>query len=168
MGKSIITLCYRKIIDVNSVRAWEKMIFDDTYSEFCMQAQYYNQENRYQSFAQLIREVPGADKLHFLVSSAAYGYIQQLKERIPDIVNALGKQFLTFRKFKFEIINSDIRNKAAHQVAVNFFSEELIWFDTIGNSLLVAENETAGVETVLTNLFVLQPFLNIYSVKEGG
>lgn len=163
MAKRTITLCYRKIIDASSTRPWDKMVFEDSYMEFKMQAQLYNQEKKYRSFAGLIQHVPGAEKLHFLVSAAVTGYIGQLNENIPDILNNLGKHFLKFTQFEFEIINSDFQDTTKHQVAVNFYSEPLLWHDTIGNYLLVSDKKAAEGE-VLTNLFALQPYLTIYSL----
>ncbi len=89
MHKRIIRLCYRKIIDAQSNGVWEKYVFDDTYTEFLLQFQFYNQEKKYHSFAALIADTPNAERLHFLVSSAATGYVQQLNGKIPDVTNAL-------------------------------------------------------------------------------
>lgn len=158
-----ISLCYRKIIDVTSPKPWEKLVFEDSYTEFKMQVQYFNQEKKYRTFAELMQSVPGADKLHFLVSAAVMGYVQQLHEIIPDIVNNLGKHFLKFTRFQFEIINSDLQDKSKHQVAITFYTTPLVWFDTIENYLLVSDqNKTAG--EVLTHLFQLQPYLSIHSL----
>lgn len=142
---------------------WEQLVFNDTYAEFLLQAQYYNPDKKYSSFAQLIQHTPQAEKLHFLVSSACIGYLQQLNEKIPDIYNILGKQFLTFKRFHFEIINSDINTKAVHQVAINFYSEPLLWHDTIGNYLLVSDHHAE--HTALTDLVQLVPFLSIHTLK---
>jgi len=163
MSTRIINLCYRKIIDANTTGIWEQLVFNDTYTEFLMQAQYYNQEKKHTNFAQLIQQVPDAGRLHFLVSAACVEYLQQLNERIPDIFNILGNKFLNFKSFHFEIINSDIRQRSAHQVAISFYSEPLIWHDTVGNYLLVSEKESSKPE--LTDLVQLIPFLSIYSLK---
>jgi hypothetical protein len=163
MGQRTITLCYRKIIDAQATRPWEKMVFEDTYTEFRMQAQLHNQEKRYRTFAELLHHVPGADQLHFLVSSAAMGYLRQLNDLIPDIINNLGRHFLKFTKFQFEIINSDLQDISKHQVAISFYSDPVVWHDTIGQYLLVSDGkETEG--EVLTHLFQLQPFLSIHSL----
>ena len=164
MVNRTITLCYRKVIDASAAKPWEKLVFEDSYTEFKMQAQLYNQEKKYSSFAELRQQVPGADQLHFLVSAAVIGYIQQLKETIPDILNNLGKQFLRFTKFQFEIINSDLQDKSKHQVAINFYSEPLCWHETIGNFLLVSDKPAEAGE-VQTNLFQLQPYMNINSLQ---
>jgi hypothetical protein len=167
MAKKIIRLCYRKVIDASSSKQWDKYVFESTYTEFLMQAQLYNREKKYSSFGELIQHVPGAEKLHFLVSAATIGYLQQLNRLMPDILNNLGKQFLPFSDYRFEIINSHIINKSVHQVAINFFSEPLIWHDTIENYLLVSPANAERVDDgVLTDLMLLQPFLGIYSIKQ--
>jgi len=154
MQKAIIQLQYRKIIDSNSAQPWEKLVFDDSYTEYLMQVQFYNAEKKYNTFSQLIRHVPGSDKLHFLVSASVIGYVKQLNGIVPDILNNVGKHLLPFKNFRFEIINSDIKNKAAHQVAVNFFSDPLIWHDTINNHLLVSiQNKNLNKDEVLTEMF---------------
>jgi hypothetical protein len=166
MNKRIIRLCYRKVIDAASQKPWDKFVFDSSYKEFLMQSQFYNQEKKYNTFSELIQNVPGAEKLHFLVSTSIVGYLQQLKGIVPDILNNAGKHFLRFENYRFELINSDIKNKVAHQVAVNFFSEPLTWHDTIGNYLLISSSSAEKTEDgVLTELVQLQPFLSIYSLK---
>ena len=168
MAKKVIRLCYRKIIDASSQKSWEKYVFDSTYKEFLMQAQLYNPGKKYNTFGEIIMNVPAADKLHFLVSASIVGYLQQLGGKIPDILNNLGKHLLEFKDYRFEIINSDIKNKAGHQVAINFFSGPLIWHDTINNYLLVSPLGAAKTEDgVLTDLIAMQPFLSIYSLKEA-
>jgi hypothetical protein len=161
----VIRLVYRKIIDVSSQAPWEKNVFNDSYKEFLMQAQLYNQEKKYNTFGELIAYVPDAEKLHFLVSGSIIGYLKQLNGKVPDILNNNGKHFLPFSGYKFEIINSDIRNKDKHQVAVNFMSVPLTWHDTIGSQLLVSLQADSLNGEILTEQFALQPFLSIYSLK---
>ena len=159
---------YRKVIDANSPKSWEKHVFNDSYTEFLMQSQLYNRDKKYSSFGELLAYVPNAEKLHFLVSGSVVGHLQQLNGKVPDILNNLGKLFLPFNNYRFEIINSDIRDKSKHQVAINFFSAAIGWHDTVDNQLLVSVDEqadTAGDE-VLTDMFAMQPFLSICSLKK--
>lgn len=166
MGQKIIRLCYRKIIDSSSQKIWDKYVFDSTYTEFLLQAQFYNQQKKYKTFGELIQHVPNAEKLHFLVSASITGYLKHLNETVPDIVNNLGRQFLPFKNYNFEIINSDIKNKNDHQVAISFFSEPLIWHDTIGDFLLVSDIKKKACEDGQnTDMVKMQPFLSIYSLK---
>jgi hypothetical protein len=156
-------------MDATAKGAWEKYVFDDTYTEFLMQSQLYNQDKKYQSFAELVSHVPGAEKLHFLVSAAITGYLRQLNGLIPDIVNNNDKHFLSFTNYRFEIINSDINNKSAHKIAVSFYSPQLVWHETINDFLLVSDtgnqNNAAGDGMILTEMVRLQPFLSIYSIS---
>jgi hypothetical protein len=167
MPKGIIRFCYRKIIDALSQKQWDKYVFESTYAEFLMQSQFYNREKKFTRFSELLINVPAAEKLHFLVSSAMTGYLQQLGGKVPDISNNLGRHFLLFKNYRFEIIESDIKDKKIHNVAINFFSEPLLWHDTINDFLLVSDpGAEKNEDGVITEMVQLQPFLSIYSLKE--
>lgn len=163
----IIRLIYRKVIDASATKDWDQLLWEGSWYEYLLQEQNFNKEKQYNTFAELTAHVPDADKLHFLVTPAIVGYLKQLNGKVPDITNGIGKTFLPFKGYKFEIINADITDKRKHQVAVSFISEPLIWHDTIGTSLLLSaiDNHTENGETV-TDLLPLQPFLSIYSIKE--
>ena len=167
MSKKIIRFCYRKIIDSGSEKHWDKYVFENSYAEFQMQSQLYNKEKKYTKFAELLLNVPASEKLHYLVSASITGYLQQLNGIIPDILDNLGRHFLAFKQYRFEIINSDIKNKSAHKIAINFFSEPFQWHETIGNYLLVSslkkENTEDGPQT---HLLQIQPQLSIHSLQE--
>lgn len=166
MKKGIIRFCYRKIIDITAQKAWDKLVFESTYTEFLMQAQFYNQQKKYNTFSELLQHVPGAEKLHFLVSAAIIGYLPQLEDRMPDILDSQGKLFLGFSHYQFEIINSDIKKKPGHQVAINFLSDSMVWHDTVNSYLLVsAVNAEKMNDGVHTHLLQLQPFFGIHSIK---
>ncbi|KQM74890.1 hypothetical protein ASE74_02600 [Pedobacter sp. Leaf216] len=165
MLKKVITLCYRKIIDTTNTSAWDKFVHEDSFAEFKMQAQFYNQEQRFTTFAEMLINTPEAEKLHFLVSAAITGYLRQLNGIIPDIMDNLGRRFLTFENFKFELINSDINDLEKHKIAINFFSKPLLWHDTVDNLLLVSQFKEANEAEVFTNLFQIQPFVSIHAIK---
>jgi hypothetical protein len=168
MQKGIIRLCYRKVIDAQSLKPWEKLVFEDTYTEFLMQSQLYNHEKKYAAFSDIITHVPAAERLHFLVSAAVIGYLQQLQGKVPDLTNNLGRLFLPFNNYRFEIINSHIKDRLKHQVAISFFTDHLIWHDTIGNQLLLSIPGNTENDETLTELFTLPPFVSIYSLKTPG
>ena len=161
----MIVLCYRKIIDSTNNNPWDRYVHEDSFSEFKMQAQYYNQEQRFTTFAEMLLNAPEAEKLHFLVSAAITGYLRQLNGIIPDVLDNLGRRFLTFENFKFELINSDINSLEKHKIAINFFSKPLIWHDTINDQLLVSQLKGSNEEEIFTNLFQIQPFVSIHAIK---
>jgi hypothetical protein len=166
MNKGIIRLAYRKIIDAGAQNVWEKYVFDATYQEYLIQAQNYNPDKKFYTFAELLHHVPYAEKLHFLVSASVINYLKQLNGRVPDILNNQGKLFLPFTKYRFEIIDSDIRDRLKHRIVVEFISEPLIWLDSIDNLLLVALNDGNGEDGYLTDMLAMRPFLSIHSLKQ--
>ena len=171
MAKGLIKLSYRKIIDAASTGLWDKHVFADTHKEFYMQAQFFDQQNKYSTFREIVENVPKADQMHYLVSTAAVGYIRQLNERMPDVVNAFGKLFLPFRNFRFEILQSHRKNKEQHKVAIYFYSETLTWIDTIDNHLVLAigdkfEALNKGQE-IETETLLMKPGLSISSYQKG-
>jgi hypothetical protein len=168
MNTCIITLCYRKIIDANVAKQWDKLVFESSYLEFKMQAQNYSLGTSFTTYADLVRHVPKAKQLAGMITPSITGYVQQLAGIVPDMLNNVGKRFLKFNKFQLEIINSDINDKAKHQVAINFYTEPLIWHHTVENFLLLSDYKPAETENeeVLTNLFQVQPYVNIYSLKK--
>ncbi|GGE54667.1 hypothetical protein EV200_102584 [Pedobacter psychrotolerans] len=165
MPQKVITLCYRKIIDSTATNPWDKFIHEDSFTELKMQSQFYNQEGKHSTFAEIILNVPGSEKLHFLVSAAITGYLQQLNGIIPDVLDNLGRRFLTFENFKFEIINSDLNQIDKHKVAINFFSRPLLWHDSIDQYLLVSAFNKKTTDEIFTNLFQIQPFVSIHAIK---
>lgn len=165
MKNRIIQLCYRKVIEATSVKPWDKLVFEASYTEFRMQVQLFDPEQKYRRFADVLRHVRGAEQLHFLVSSAVTGYMVQLNDVVPDVVNALGKHFLRFQHFRFEIINSDVLDSTKHQVAINFYSGSLIWHDTIDGQLVVSREKTEKDGIYAIEQFPLQPFLAIHSLQ---
>lgn len=169
MPKGLIRLAYRKLIDASSQKPWDKLVFDETYQEFFMQAQLYNPNNTYQTFQELLDNVPKAEQLHYLTSRVAMGYLKQQNQRIPDVVNALGAACLPFTEFKFEIQASHVERKDAHRIAIFFYSDPMTWIDTIDGQLLLANGDQQAAlqagQLVSTELIALQPNLSIWSFQ---
>jgi hypothetical protein len=168
MNKRVIILCYRKIIDIYAVKPWEKMVFDDSYMEFKMQAQNFTQGTPFTTYAELVNNLPESLKLSAMVTPSITGYVHQLNGITPDILNNVGRRFLKFDRFQLEIINSNINDVNKHQIAVNFFSVPLLWIDTINDFLLVTDQlskpETNDAE-IITQLVQLPSYVNIHSMK---
>ncbi|GAB3935522.1 hypothetical protein [Larkinella terrae] len=171
-SKGIIKLCYRKIIDASSQKPWDQMVFNDTHLEFYMQAQRLDPESKYPTFRLLRENLPRAEQLHFLTSTAAIGYIRQLNDQVPDVTNQFGKLCLPFKNFKFEIIDSHIQDKSQHKIAIYFYSEPLTWLDTIGTNLLIVygdqTTQLAAGQGLETDLIPLVPFLSISHISFPG
>lgn len=162
----VITIAYRKMISAGSQKAWDKIVFEDTYTEFRMQAQYFTSGLVITRFDELMKAKPAAEKLHFLVSTAASGYVKQLNGIIPELADSFGTPCLSFEKYRFEIIQSDVHDKSLHHVAIWFYSNPMIWLDTIGTQLLVTPfTGTAYKNEMLTHHLQLPANAGIYSLE---
>lgn len=169
MNSRVITLCYRKLVDANSTKQWEKLVFDDSYLEFKMQAQNFTAGTAYTTYSDLVNNIPNARALPGMVAHAITGYIQQLNGVMPDLLNNIGQRFLRFEKFQLVIINSDINQKEKHHIAIDFYSAPLTWIDTVNSSLLVSYNqpnaEDGTAVEMISHLLQLPPYVNIHTVK---
>lgn len=165
--KKEITFCYRKIIGNEAVKPWDKRIFDDSYLEYRMQVQNFEKHKDYLSYGELIHYSPEAKSLNARVAPAITGYIQQLQNITPDILNNLGRRFLKFNKFTFELINSHFEQKEKHQVGINFFSEPYIWEETVGNYMIVTlKDQPKSNAPQLAETILMPPYLGIYTIKD--
>jgi len=163
MSKAFVKIKYRHIIDNTCQTSFEKDVFHDTYSEFLMQAQSYNQDNRFTTFSQLVNNNPKANSLHYKVGFAIGLYVKDLNNIIPVLKDSLDKTVVSFAMHQFEIIDSDITNKAAHKVAITYTSQTLLLLDTIGKYFLLSNDEKAnGVnEPAETFMLKMQPGLSV-------
>jgi len=170
MARGLIRLCYRKTIDATCSDRWAKLVFDATHKEFFMQAQQFDQQKKYTTFSEIITNVPKAEAMHYLVSTAAAGYMQQLNGVVPDVRNAFDKTFLLFRNFRFEILQSHIRDKNQHKVVIYFYSEILTWLHGFDRFLIVAPGDQTGAlekgDEVQTETIELSASLSIRSYQE--
>lgn len=165
MNKGPVILSYRKIIDRHHQGLWEQLVWQAAFEEFKLQAQFYNQEQKFSTYGELLKHVKGAEKLPFLVSGAILNYLTQLQEKIPDIIDNQGRTFLSFKKFNFEILTAHVSDNERFKIAINFFSEPVIWYDTIGHFLLVGNHALSADNSYETHLIAIQPYLNIHEIK---
>ncbi|RXK59725.1 hypothetical protein ESA94_11735 [Lacibacter luteus] len=165
MQQKLIRISYTKQINSSNTALWDQLVFNSSWQELMMQAQFYNQQ-QHTTFRQLVQQVPSAEKLHFLVSSSVVGYLRQLNGIIPDVQSKRGVPLLPFNDFKFEIIDSDFNDKSKHNIQLTFFSDPVLWHETIGDSILISNaTEPQTTDGALTHLLQLQPALDIYSYK---
>ena len=149
------------MINKDSQTHWEKFIWENTYQEFLMQAQIYNdKESPSLTFKELFAKNEKAEKLHFLVSMAAHPYILQWKGKIYHLADNLGNNFLPFENYRLDIIDSHIKDKSKHEIGITFYSPLLTLIDIWEGHYLISLNEniSEGVETMM---FKIQPRLSV-------
>jgi len=138
MGKAIIALGYKHIIDATATTAFEKDVHNDTYSEFLMQAPRYNQNGQLTTLAAMIAEEPKANSLHYKVGFAIGLYVKALNGIAKGFNDTLGHP-VRFETFLFEIIHSDTTNKSSHTVALVYVTGKLTLVDSFGEYLLLSK-----------------------------
>ena len=80
--KAKIKLAFRIVIDQNSEIVWDKYILEDTYFEYKIQHQVFDdKENPVKNYWELLRKNPHAEKIPFLLSSAVVNYVASLTVR---------------------------------------------------------------------------------------
>lgn len=169
MNKSLIQLAYKQIIHAESSGKFEKNVFQDSYSEFLMQAQAYNPENKFKTFQELVENNPKANSLHYKVGFAVGLYIKALNNQIPGLTDSLGAERLRFASYSFEIIASDITNKSNHKVGITYRTDVLTWYGKIGKYLLLATGnklKDVSVDSIETFMLKMRKNLSIVSLKE--
>ena len=167
MIKGIIKFSWQKIIDDTATSLWDRYVFDDTWMEYKMQAANYNRQSNATLFTNILKENPTAEKVNYAVSGAAIGYIRQLRNTIPGLVNTQGKMVIPFKNFKFNIIQSDMLNSKLHKVEILFISEPVTLIDVFNNQYLIAigdqQQQINNGEEVITELIPQTDQLGIYS-----
>ena len=171
MSKGIIKFGFQKIITELPTSLWDKYVFDATWMEYRMQAANYNQQSKATLFTAIAKENPKAEKLHDAVCTAAIGYIMQLEEKIPGLVNAHGKNVVPFKNFKFSMVQSDMIDSKLHQVEIIFISEPVTLIDTFNTHYLIAigdkQQELQAGKEVATELIPQTGPLSIYSFTKA-
>lgn len=92
--KAKIKLAFRIVIDQNSDMIWDKYIFEDTYFEYKIQHQVFDdKENPVKNYWELLQKNPQAEKIPFLLSFAVVNYVSQLNGEIRSLPDVFGSTF---------------------------------------------------------------------------
>lgn len=170
MPKAFIKIAYRQVMDASSQNSFEKNVLQFSYEEFKMKSQAYNPEGKFKTFSELKAHDGRANSLHYKSGFAVVGFIDSLRKQIPNFVDTLGQPVL-FNSYKFEVIESDITNKAVHKVAITYYTDTLVLFEIVSDCLLLAtadkmtEGENEAVETFMIKM---QDAVSVSSYKESS
>jgi len=148
MSKALVKLAFRQEIGALHSGAFEKEVFNDSFIEFCMQAQLYNPGDQLRTLEELIINNPKASSLHNKVGFSVGLYIKGLNGNIPGIRDLVpGHTRPSFQSHNFEIISSDLTNRLMHRVAITYYTGVLTLLDSFGDNLLLATGDMAHVAT---------------------
>ncbi|HTH82918.1 MAG TPA: hypothetical protein VL490_08275 [Mucilaginibacter sp.] len=160
MRTALIKLLYRQVIDASSTGSFERNVFNVTYDEFKLKSQAYNPAGDLTTFTQLKAHDGRANSLHYKISFAAGNLIAALDNKIPALKDNINSG-VPFDVAKFELIESDLTNKDAHKLAINYMTETLTLFEIIGDYMVLAVGEFDEDKTAETFILKMQPNLSI-------
>jgi hypothetical protein len=155
MQKALIKLAYRQVINEQSRSIFERNVFIASYNEFLLKSQTYNQERKFRSFKEMVNSDGRANSLHYKLSFPVLPFIELLHKKIPSLKDNAGKQ-IPFDHWQFELIDSDIKNKNMHTVAVNYFTDTITVLETLGEYMLLSLGDKSDCINDVSETFVLK------------
>lgn len=164
--KAKVKLAFRIVIHQESTLSWDKYVFEDTYFEYKIQHQVFDdKENAVKNYWELLAKNPHAERIPFLLSSSVVNYISQLNGEIKSLPDVLGNTFFPIESFKLDLISSHTEDPSKHKIGLTFYTPELPLLDIIDNKYLLSKNSKPenGFETFM---FAFHPQVSIayYSV----
>ncbi len=156
-----IKLAFRIVIDQNSEMIWDRYVFDDTYFEYKIQHQVFDdKENPVKNYWELLQKNPNAERISFLLSAATDNYVAQLNGIIKSLPDVLGSTFFEFENYKLDLVSSHLEDPSKHKIGLTFYTPKLILLDIIDGKYLLskeAEKENAWE----TFMFAFHPQVSI-------
>jgi len=165
MAKALIKLAYKQVIDIKSEGDFERNIFHVTYQEFLLKSQAYNPEGKFKTFAELKANDGRANSLNYKLSFAIVHFIAGLNNKMPGIKDNAGKN-PAFETPKFELIESDITDKMAHKVAIQYCTGVLTLLDTIEDYMILAVGDISIEQPSETFTLRMRPGLSVTFYKQ--
>ena len=147
-----IQLAFRIEIDQNSQIAWDRYVFEDTFFEYKIQHRVFDdKENPVKNYWELLQKNPNAERIPFLLSSAAGNYVAQLGGVIRSLPDILGNTFFPFEDFKLDMISSNVEDASKHKIGITFYTPKLLLVDIIDQKYLLSKDleKENGFETFM-------------------
>jgi hypothetical protein len=152
MEKIMLKLMYRQVTDAQSLSVFERQIFNESYREMLIKSQEYNPDGQLATFAELTGHNPKANSLHHKVGLSVFNTVAGLNYIIPGLKDSLGRESVPFVSYKFEIIESNMRNQVFHKVAIDYLTPEFRLLNIISDYMILAymrkEYDDSTVETI--------------------
>ena len=148
-----IKIAYRQTIDSKSTSGFERKVFTESFNEFCLQSQAYNEGGRLKTLKEQAENNPKANSLHYKVGFSVGRYISDLNQLIPDLQDSIGRP-VPFENHEFQLLSSDITSKDGHKIAIIYTSAWLDLLAVAGAYLILgmAATENAPVSTLTISL----------------
>ncbi|SEW49466.1 hypothetical protein SAMN05421841_4181 [Chryseobacterium wanjuense] len=155
-----IKLAFRIVIDQESTMLWDKYIFEDTYFEYRVQHQVFdNEKEPVDNYWELLVKNPNAAKIPFLLSAVVSNYVAQLNGSIKSLPDVLGTTFFPIETFRLDLISSNVTDASKHKLGITFYTPILQLIDIIDNKYLLSKSE--DTDHLETFMFAFHPQIAI-------
>ncbi len=164
MAKALIKLAYRQVIDASSTGDFEKKVFHDSYAEFLMKVQAYIPENTIDRYSEIVNRDGRANSLHYKCSFAVLHHIDTLQHKVPGWQDTAGRMNIPFEIPEFKVLESSIKNKALHKVAIIYITDTFTLVESFGEYLvlsLLSPRALAAGRTAETFTVKMQPEISV-------
>lgn len=165
MQLSKVTLAYRQVITISHEGELERRILSASYQEFLLKSQAYNPDSVFNTFKEMVANDGRANSLHYKCGFAIGNHIELMRNQMPGLTTSLGDT-VVFDNYEFKLIDSHIRNYAAHAIAIIYYTNELALLSEIGGYLLLSNDLSSVLEQPReTFLIKMQDNLSIVSYR---
>jgi hypothetical protein len=155
--KAKVKLGFRVVIDQNSTIPWDKYVFEDTYFEYKVQHQVFDdKEDPVKNYWELLLKNQHAERIPFLLSSSVTNYISQLNGVIRSLPDVLGNTFFPIESFQLDLISSNIEDPSKHKLGITFYTPMLLLIDIIDDKYLLSKS-TKSDDGFDTFMFAFHP-----------
>jgi len=155
MEKALIQLAYRQIINEQCKGNFEQNILLVSYNEFLLKSQAYNLDRKFNTFREIVNNDGRANSLHYKLSFPVLPFVEQLQKKIPLLKDNAGKN-IVFDNWQFELIDSDVRHRSQHTIAINYYTDTITVIETLGEYMLLAAGDRSDNPTGIADCFVLK------------
>ena len=137
MALAYINLSAKQYFNFMCRTDFERRIFHDTYKEFQKKSKPYVVGEYLHSFSQMCLANGKAIALHQKLHYSIMNVIETLDNKMPVLNDVSGKPIL-FDWAELNIYESDLLNKAAHVVAINYTSPKLLLHEIVSDMLILS------------------------------
>ena len=146
MGKALVKIAYRQVIDSNSTGWFAKRVFDVSFDEFLLEIQPFKPD-KLCMYSEVLKVNARANSLHNKITFAIEDLVRSLNNVIPELNDNLNFEGISFETYHVTLLESDIRDRDAHKVVIIYISNELTLVDTIGDYLILTDDHVPGAKT---------------------
>jgi hypothetical protein len=143
MALAYVNLSSKQFFNFMCRTDFERRIFHDSYAEFQKKSKIYSHNQSINNFSQMCLINAKAKSLHQKLQYAVMNSIEGLENKMPQLFDMEGNSIL-FDLAELKIHTSDLLNKAAHVVYINYTSPKLVLHEILDDVLIVSYLHNIG------------------------